>query len=157
MLTQPPSSVYLGGFGETLAKFENFVEIDPSGAVDAFGIPILKINMKFGDNELAMMKDMAVAGAEMLEAAGAVGVGSYVQPNPVPGWGIHEVGIARMGDDPKTSVLTQFCRTHDIDNLYVMDGSAFVSIACQNPTLTIMALAVRSTDRLLEEMKKGNV
>ena len=157
VLTQPQSSVYLGGFGETLAKFENFVEIDPSGAVDAFGIPILKINMKFGDNELAMMKDMAVAAAEMLEAAGAVGVGSYVQPNPVPGWGIHEVGIARMGDDPKTSVLTQFCRTHDIDNLYVMDGSAFVSIACQNPTLTIMALTVRSTDHLLEEMRKGNV
>jgi len=104
-----------------------------------------------------MMKDMAVAGAEMLEAAGAVGVGSYVQPNPVPGWGIHEVGIARMGDDPKTSVLTQFCRTHDIDNLYVMDGSAFVSIACQNPTLTIMALTVRACDYLMQEMKAGNV
>ena len=103
------------------------------------------------------MKDMAATAAEMLEAAGAVGVSSYVQPNAVPGWGIHEVGIARMGDDPKTSVLTQFCRTHDIDNLYVMDGSAFVSIACQNPTLTIMALAVRSTDHLLDEMRKGNV
>jgi choline dehydrogenase-like flavoprotein len=154
---QPQSGVYLGGFGETLAKFDNFIEIDPSGAVDAFGIPILKIHMKFGDNEQAMMKDMAVTAAEMLEAAGAVGVRSYVQPNPVPGWGIHEVGIARMGDDPKTSVLTQFCRTHDVDNLYVMDGSCFVSIACQNPTLTIMALAVRSTDHLLDEMKKGNV
>jgi glucoside 3-dehydrogenase (cytochrome c) catalytic subunit len=157
LLTQPQSGISLGGFGETLAKFDNFVEIDPSGAVDAFGIPTLKIHMKFGDNELAMMKDMAATAAEMLEAAGAVGVRSYVQPNPVPGWGIHEVGIARMGDDPKTSVLTQFCRTHDIDNLYVMDGSAFVSIACQNPTLTIMALAVRSTDHLLDEMKKGNV
>jgi glucoside 3-dehydrogenase (cytochrome c) catalytic subunit len=157
LLTQPQSGISLGGFGETLAKFDNFVEIDPSGAVDAFGIPTLKIHMKFGDNELAMMKDMAATAAEMLEAAGAVGVSSYVQPNPVPGWGIHEVGIARMGDDPKTSVLTQFCRTHDIDNLYVMDGSAFVSIACQNPTLTIMALAVRSTDHLLDEMKKGNV
>jgi glucoside 3-dehydrogenase (cytochrome c) catalytic subunit len=157
LLTQPQSGVSLGGFGETLAKFDNFVEIDPSGAVDTFGIPTLKIHMKFGDNELAMMKDMAATAAEMLEAAGAVGVSSYLRSNPVPGWGIHEVGIARMGDDPKTSVLTQFCRTHDIDNLYVMDGSAFVSIACQNPTLTIMALAVRSTDHLLDEMKKGNV
>jgi choline dehydrogenase-like flavoprotein len=154
---QAQTGIGLGGFGETLAKFENFVEIDPSGAVDAFGIPILKIHMKFGDNELAMMKDMAVTAAEMLEAAGAVGVRSFVQPNAVPGWGIHEVGIARMGEDPKTSVLTQFCRTHDIDNLYVMDGSAFVSIACQNPTLTIMALAVRSTDHVLDEMRKGNV
>jgi choline dehydrogenase-like flavoprotein len=75
----------------------------------------------------------------------------------VPGWGIHEVGIARMGSDPKTSVLNQFCRTHDIENLYVMDGSCFVSIACQNPTLTIMAITVRSTDQLMDEMKKGNV
>ncbi len=154
---QPQSGVHLGGFGETLAKFENFVEIDPSGAVDAFGIPTLRIHMKFGDNELAMMKDMAVTAAEMLEAAGAVGVQSYVLPNPVPGWGIHEVGIARMGADPKTSVLTSFCRTHDVENLYVMDGSAFVSIACQNPTLTIMALTVRSTDYLLDEMRKGHV
>ena len=109
---------------------------------------MLKINMKFGDNELAMMKDMAVAGAEMLEAAGAMGVGRTSQPNPVPGWGIHEVGIARMGDDPKTSVLTPFCQTHDVKNLFVMDGSASSRSRCQNPTLTIMALTVRSTDHL---------
>ena len=113
--------------------------------------------MTFGDNEFAMMKDMAATAAEMIEASGAKFVQSYVQPNPVPGWGIHEVGIARMGDDPKTSVLNAFCQTHDVKNLFVMDGSCFVSIACQNPTLTIMAITVRSTDHLLEEMRKGNV
>jgi glucoside 3-dehydrogenase (cytochrome c) catalytic subunit len=125
--------------------------------VDTFGIPILRVHMTWSDNERAMMKDMAATAAEMLEAAGAKNVQSGVHPNPVPGWGIHEVGIARMGDDPKTSVLTQFCRTHDVGNLYVMDGSCFVSIGCQNPTLTIMAIAARSTDHLLEEMRKGNV
>ncbi len=147
----------LGGFGETLARFENHVEIDPDGKVDAWGIPVLKVHMAFGDNEKAMMKDMAASAAEMLEAAGATNVSQNLDPNTVPGWGIHEVGTARMGADPKTSVLDAFCRTHDVPNLYVMDGSCFVSIACQNPTLTIMALAVRSTDSLLERMKQGEV
>ena len=149
--------ISLGGFGETLARFENHVEIDPDGTVDAWGIPVLKVHMAFGDNEKAMMKDMAASAAEMLEAAGATRVTQNLDPNTVPGWGIHEVGTARMGTDPKTSVLDAFCRTHDVPNLYVMDGSCFVSIACQNPTLTIMALAVRSTDSLLERMKQGDV
>ena len=113
--------------------------------------------MAFGDNEQAMMKDMATSAAEMLEAAGATHVRQNIDPKTVPGWGIHEVGTARMGGDPKTSVLNAFCQSHDVPNLYVMDGSSFVSIACQNPTLTIMALAVRSTDHMLEEMRKGNV
>ena len=75
----------------------------------------------------------------------------------VPGWGIHEVGIARMGADPKTSVLNEFCRTHDIDESLRHGRLGFVPIACQNPTLTIMALAVRSTDHLLDEMKEGAI
>ena len=139
-LMTPMGGVYLGGFGETLGRKENFVEIDPGGTVDKFGIPVLKVTMAFGENEFAMMKDMAATAAEMLEASGAKFVQSFNRPNPVPGWGIHEVGIARMGADAKTSVLNGFCQTHDIDNLFVMDGSSFVSIACQNPTLTIMAL-----------------
>ena len=125
--------------------------------MDTFGIPVLKVSMTFGDNEFAMMKDMATTAAEMLHAAGAGIVQQFNRPNPVPGWGIHEVGIARMGSDPKKSVLNGFCQTHDVKNLFVMDGSCFVSIACQNPTLTIMAITVRSTDQLMDEMKKGNV
>ena len=100
---------------------------------------------------------MAASAAEMLEAAGAAHIRQKFNLNTVPGWGIHEVGTARMGADPKTSILDAFCRTHDVPNLYVMDGSCFVSIACQNPTLTIMALAVRSTDHLLDRMRAGEV
>ena len=145
----------LGGFGECLARWDNYVEIDPN-VVDAFGIPALRIHMAYGDNERALVEDMAASAAEMLEAAGAKNVQSNAEMS-TPGWGIHEVGIARMGDDPKASVLTPFQQTHDVKNLFVMDGSSFPSTACQNPTLTIMALCVRSCDHLLQRMKRGEV
>ena len=151
------TTVGMGAFGECLARFDNFVELDPLGKKDIFGIPVLKINMTFGDNEAAMIPDMAESAAEMLEAAGAKNISPYMHLDRIPGWSIHEVGVARMGRDKKKSVLNEFQRTHDVSNLYVMDGSGFTSGACQNPTLTIMALAVRSTDSLLEEMRKGNV
>jgi len=147
----------LGGFGECLARFENFVEIDPGGTADAFGIPAIKIHMTWSDNERAMMKDMTASAVEMLEAAGASRVFPNIEQEAVPGYGIHEAGIARMGEDPKTSVLNQFCQTHDVENLFVMDASSFVSIACQNPTLTIMALAVRSSDYLKDALRKGDL
>jgi choline dehydrogenase-like flavoprotein len=153
---QPVGYLNLGGFGETLARFENHVEIDPSGMVDAFGIPVLRVEMTWSNNELAMMKDMAATAAEMLEAAGATKVVPELR-TAVPGYGIHEAGLARMGADPKTSVLTQFCQAHDMKNLFVMDASCFVSIGCQNPTLTIMAVAVRSTDYLMQEMRAGAI
>jgi glucoside 3-dehydrogenase (cytochrome c) catalytic subunit len=152
----PMTSIGLSGFGECLPRRENHVEIDPK-VVDVFGIPVLRISMGWSDNERAMIPDMAESAAEMLEAAGAKNVRSWTVPDRIPGMGIHEVGIARMGNDPKTSVLNQFQQTHDIKNLFVMDGSCFVSSGCQNPTLTIMALAVRSTDYLLGEMKKGSL
>ena len=113
--------------------------------------------MKFGENEHAMIDDMAVSGAQMLEAAGAKNIHSFKVHDREPGRGIHEVGVARMGLDPKKSVLNSFQQSHDIPNLFVMDGSGFVSSACQNPTLTIMALALRSTDYLMGEMKRGNI
>ena len=154
---QPASAVRLVGFGECLPYFENFVEIDPSGQVDAFGIPILKIHVGWGENERAMIPDMAESAAEMMEAAGAKSIEPFAQPDRVPGYGIHEVGVARMGRDPKTSVLNQYQQSHEVPNVFVMDGSGFTSGACQNPTLTIMALAVRSSDYLLAEMKRGNL
>jgi len=152
----PQTSVRVVGFGECLARYENHVAIDPT-VVDTFGIPVLRISMQFGDNERAMIKDMAKTGVQMMEAAGARNVQPFEVPDRVPGYGIHEVGVARMGESPKTSVLNQFMQTHDVKNLFVMDGSCFVSIGCQNPTLTIMALAVRSCEYLMSEMKKGNV
>jgi choline dehydrogenase-like flavoprotein len=155
-IRQPVGYLNLGGFGEALARFENRVEIDPSGMVDAFGIPVLRVEMTWSNNELSMMKDMAATAAEMLEAAGATDVVPELR-TAVPGYGIHEAGLARMGADPKISVLNQFCQAHDVKNLFVMDASCFVSIGCQNPTLTIMAVAVRSTDYLLQEMKAGSI
>jgi choline dehydrogenase-like flavoprotein len=154
-LQEPETSLHLGGFGESLGHWENCVEIDPT-VRDAFGIPVLRINMTYGANEQAMLKDMAESAAEMLEAAGAKNIRPHLKES-TPGWAIHEVGIARMGSDPKTSVLNAFLQTHDVKNLFVMDGAGFPSTGCQNPTLTIMALTVRSCDYLMQEMKKGNV
>ena len=152
----PEIALGLGGFGECLARWDNYVEIDPN-VKDVFGIPVLRIHMTFGENEHAMIDDMAESAAEMLAAAGAKNVSPFKVHNREPGRGIHEVGIARMGNDPKKSVLNPFQQSHDVKNLFVMDASGFPSSACQNPTLTIMALAVRSCDYLMGEMKRGNV
>lgn len=152
----PVWKVGLGGFGECLPRWENRVEINPN-VKDIFGIPALHIDMAYGENERAMIEDMAVTAAEMLETAGAKNIRPFTVPSREPGRAIHEVGVARMGHDPKRSVLNQFQQTHDIKNLFVMDGAGFTSSACQNPTLTIMALAVRSCDYLMGEMKCGNI
>jgi choline dehydrogenase-like flavoprotein len=154
---EPRAVIRLAGFGECLPYFDNKVEIDPSGQVDTYGIPILRIDMKWGENERAMVADMAVGGAELLEAAGAKNVEPYTVPDRIPGYGIHELGVARMGNDPKKSVLNPHQQAHDVPNLFVMDGASFPSGACQNPTLTIMALAVRSSDYLLAELKRGSL
>src|SRR5579863_3499741 len=151
----PVTAVNLSGFGECLARWENHVEPNP-GVADAYGIPVLRISAKLRENELAMAKDMVDSGMEMLDAVGARNLTAQPVPAP-PGAAIHEVGVARMGDNAKTSALNSFQQTHDIPNLFVMDGSGFPSSACQNPTLTIMALCVRSCDNLLGEMRRGNL
>lgn len=148
-------SMSLSGYGECLPRWENYIEIDPN-VVDAFGIPVLRFHVKYGDNEWAQVRDMAVASAEMLEAAGAKNVRPFALGS-LPGESNHNLGCARMGNNPKTSVLNPFQQTHDIPNLLVLDGSGFVSSPCQNPTLTLMSLAVRSTDHLIGELKRGNV
>jgi len=152
----PVTSVRLAGFGEVLPRYDNFIEIDRA-VVDAYGIPVLRITMSWGENEKKMIPDMAATAAQMMEAAGAKNIQPYTIPNRVPGFGIHEMGTARMGSDPKTSVLNQYLQAHDVKNLFVMDASSFVSGGCQNPTLTIMALAVRGCDYMMEEMKKGTL
>ena len=106
---------------------------------------------------MSMGDHMAVTAAQMMEAAGAKNIRQFTFANRIPGFGIHEMGTARMGSDSKTSVLNQYLQAHDISNLYVMDASSFVSGGCQNPTLTIMALAVRGCNHLMAEMKRGNI
>jgi choline dehydrogenase-like flavoprotein len=155
-LRDPVISFGLAGFGECLPYYSNFVEIDKN-VNDVFGIPVLKISMEWGENEKKMIPDMAESAADIMEAAGGRNIRPYSRMDRVPGWGIHEMGCARMGKDKKTSVLNQFQQSHDVANLFVMDAASFTSGACQNPTLTIMALAVRSTDYLLGEMKAGRV
>jgi len=152
-LLDPRASLEITGFGEVLPRWDNFIEIDP-GVKDIYGIPVLRIHISDGENERAMIKDMGDSAGEMLEAAGAKNVHTYAHPS-APRWALHEAGIARMGSDPRKSVLNQFQQTHDIANLYVMDAAGFTSNPCQNPTLTIMALCVRSCDYLMQELKRG--
>ncbi|HZS10271.1 MAG TPA: GMC family oxidoreductase [Blastocatellia bacterium] len=139
-----------------LSRFENFVEIDPGGVVDAWGVPVLKIHIQHSDNEREMAKDAAQCSEEILRAAGAE-VTSTGGVMTAPGRIIHELGTARMGSDPKTSVLNKYNQTHDVKNVFVTDGAAFVGAANQNPTLTILALTIRACEYLADEMKRGNL
>ncbi|HLI35653.1 MAG TPA: GMC family oxidoreductase [Terriglobia bacterium] len=145
--------ISIGSFGEVLPRAENYVEIDPV-VKDAWGIPVLRFNIEWGPNELAMAKDMIETQREMFRAAGIETLSERTKPLP-PGWSIHEAGTARMGDDPKKSVLNKFNQCHDIKNLYVADAACFVSSSEKNPTLTILALAMRAADHIAEEMKRG--
>lgn len=146
----------LVGFGECLPYKHNRVTLNRN-VTDIFGIPVLHIDVSWGENEKKMIRDMAVSAAEMMEAAGAKNVKAFTREDRIPGYAIHEMGSARMGSDPKSSVLNQFQQSHDVKNLFVMDAAGFPSGACQNPTLTIMAMAVRSTDYLIEELKRRNI
>jgi choline dehydrogenase-like flavoprotein len=139
-----------------LSRFENFAEIDPDGVVDAWGVPVLRIHIQHSDNERAMAKDAAECSEEILRAAGAEVVSTGGRMT-APGRIIHELGTARMGSDPKTSVLNKFNQMHDVKNVFVTDGAAFVGAANQNPTLTILALTMRACDYLADELKRGNV
>lgn len=147
--------ISMGAFGEVLPRYENEVSLDPA-VKDAWGVPALRFNYKFGENEKKMAKEMAVSAREMFEAAGFE-ITSNTSDILTEGWSIHELGTARMGTDPKTSVLNQFQQAHDVKNLLVVDGSGFTSASAQNPTWTIMALCWRSCEHLMDEMKKGEV
>ena len=152
---QRPWRINLSGFGECLPSSDNFCTLDKE-RVDAWGIPVLHISAAFGDNEKKMFKDMADTAMEMLEAVGAEDVTRKEEMAPF-GLTIHEVGTARMGNDPKTSVLNRWQQAHDVSNLFVMDGAVFPSSACQNPTITIMALAARASDYLVEQFRTGSL
>jgi choline dehydrogenase-like flavoprotein len=144
-----------GIMGEVLARYENHVSIDKN-VVDAWNIPALRIDTKYTDNEFNMARDAVDTSIALAEAAGFEVLTKNYDPNP-PGYSIHELGTCRMGDDPKTSVLNKWCQSHDAKNLFVVDGSSFVSSGWQNPTMTILALAMRSSEYLAEQMRQGNV
>ena len=145
----------LGTSSECLARYENYVKLDPH-VKDAWGIPALNMNVTWSDNEMRLFHYSADAGAEMLLAAGAEDIRKITTPR-WPGGATHEVGTARMGDDPRKSVLNKWNQAHDVKNLFVTDGAAFVTTGCVNPTLTMMALARRASEYLVEAAKRGEL
>jgi choline dehydrogenase-like flavoprotein len=138
--------------GEGLQNRNNFVDIDPE-VKDAWGIPAARIQMTFGENEQAMVKDMVETGIKILEAAGAVVTGWQASPS-IPGGQIHEQGTCRMGNDPKHFVTNRWGQCHDVPNLVLGDGSLHVTCATENPTVTILALSMRNADHLAELVRK---
>jgi choline dehydrogenase-like flavoprotein len=138
-------------FGEMLPHPDNRVTLDPT-RTDRWGVPVARITCRHRDNELAMRRDMVDACGEILAAARFTAWRSNTELS-TPGLANHEMGTVRMGDDPKTSALNPFCQSWEVKNLFVMDGACFVTQACQNPTLTILALAARSADYLLSTFR----
>jgi len=141
----------MGAFGECLPYKDNTVSLH-SDKVDRFGVPLMRFDVRFRENELRMMADARTQGEAMLKAAGLVNVKSS-EGEHVPGDAIHEMGGARMGSDPKTSVLNRWGQAHDASNLYVTDGAQMASVSCVNPSLTFMALTVRAADHAVRTMR----
>lgn len=150
-----PWRMSIGGFGECLPNHGNYVEVDKNKP-DAWGIPTLKIHAQWSDNERAMSKDIAFQAGEMLAAAGAKDINVF-QEMTSPGLAIHELGTARMGRDPKTSVLNEHNQAHDMKNLFMSDGACMVSSSCVNPSLTYMALTARACDYAVSQMKRNEL
>jgi len=143
---------WMRALGEVLPDRDNRVTVDPA-KVDAWGIPVASIDCGYGENERRMARDQLEALSEIVERAGMQPRTTHSELGP-PGISIHEVGTARMGDDPETSVLDRFNRSWDVENLFVTDGSCFTSSGYQNPTLTMMALTVRACEHHLEKLRK---
>lgn len=153
--------VGLSGRGEAIARRENRCEIDPD-VVDQFGIPVLRFDYKWSDYERYQARHMQDTFEEVIHAMGGIPLGD--KPTKEQDWGllkpgqiIHEVGTTRMGDDPKTSVTNKYCQLHDADNVFVVDAGPFTSQADKNCTWTIMALAMRTSEFIVEQYKKKNI
>jgi choline dehydrogenase-like flavoprotein len=144
----------MGSFGKVVAKPENRVTVDPNRK-DSSGIPIATVHFRFGDNDVALWRDSNQSWAEICsKIKGTLFMENRVRP---AGFASHEVGTARMGKDPKTSVLNSYCQAHEVKNLFVTDGSAFTTSSEKNPTLTIMALSLRAADYIKEQRRKGEL
>lgn len=150
-----PWMIYISGFGEMLPDPENRVTLN-ADQTDQWGIPTVHISCTHGENERKMAKQIIADGKAMIEAAGGTVVAAMEEPGE-PGLGIHEMGTARMGRDPKTSVLNGYNQAHDVPNLFITDGSAMASSGCQNPSLTYMALSARAAHHAVEFLKEGKV
>jgi len=141
--------------GETIPKESNYVTLDKT-LKDQWGIPQLKISVDYDDNDEKMKKDYVEQLTEMFTSAGFTNIKASTD-NRAPGLDIHEMGGARMGNDPKTSVLNRWNQMHAVKNVFVTDGACMTSTSCQNPSLTYMAFTARAADYAVSEMKKGNI
>ncbi|MBL7813991.1 MAG: GMC family oxidoreductase [Saprospiraceae bacterium] len=156
-LTKPGNwTIGFGGFGEVLPNPNNRMYLDPSKK-DKWGIPMIVFDAAFGDNEIAMRKDMMNSAMEMLDAAGFKNIAGNNRQDVHLGLGIHEMGTARMGRDPKTSVLNAYNQVHACKNVFVTDGAAMASSSCVNPSITYMALTARAADFAVKALKKKDL
>ncbi len=146
---------YISGFGEMLPNPNNRVTLSKTRK-DKWGIPLVEIDCALGPNEMKMTKQILADGKAMIEAAGGMVVSQATEPG-TPGLGIHEMGTACMGKDPKTSVLNKWNQAHDVPNLFITDGAAMASSGCQNPSLTYMALSARAAHHATEFLKGGTI
>jgi len=155
-LTEPGQwSMGIGGFGELLPYHDNKISLDHEHK-DKWGLPILAMDAVIRDNEKKMRKDIVAEAKAMLESAGVKNINTWDNGHNI-GDGIHEMGSARMGRDPKTSVLNEHNQVWDAKNVFVTDGAMMTSSACQNPSLTYMAMTARAANFAVEELKKGNL
>jgi choline dehydrogenase-like flavoprotein len=145
----------MGGFGETLPYHENKITLDKTKK-DKWGLNVLAFDVEYKENEKKMRKDMLNDAIEMLTIAGVKNIQGS-EGDGTLGRGIHEMGSARMGKDPKTSVLNSFNQIWDAPNVFVTDGAFMTSAACQNPSLTYMAFTARAAEHAVSELKKGNL
>ena len=143
------------GYCECLPRHDNYVDLDPDRK-DAWGVPLPRIHWSWSDNETALREDMKTQAAEMLEAAGCTNVSTYDDDAPM-GFSVHEMGTARMGRDPRTSVLNAHNQAHDVPNLFVTDGACMASSSCVNPSATYMALTARAAGYAVDELKRRNL
>ena len=155
-ITKPgPWNIGFQAQAEMLPQFHNHVKINHK-ILDPWGMPTLDIDCSMGINEDNMDKDIAMVSREMQEAGGFKDI-NIVHNTGKPGIGIHEVGTARMGRDPKTSILNGWNQMHAVKNVFVTDGACMTSSANQNPSITYMALTARAVDHAVSELKKGNM
>ncbi|MBZ5857304.1 GMC family oxidoreductase [Flavihumibacter profundi] len=155
------TQVGMAGRGTALARKENFCEIDPN-VVDKFGIPVLRFNYTWSNEEIKQAKHMIDTFQEIMHQMGAVITSTIQGPETnygleAPGRIIHEVGTVRMGNDPKTSALNKWCQAHDCKNLFVVDAAPFVQQGDKNATWTILALSMRTAEYILDQRKKQNI
>jgi len=155
-LLQPgPWEFFITGFAECLPYHENKVSLDKSN-LDKWGQPTLAIDCEFKENEKALNKQIRADAVEMLQAAGVKEVLGFDNEHE-PGFGIHEMGTARMGRDPKTSVLNGTNQVHGAPNVFVTDGACMTSSSCVNPSLTYMAITARAAHHAVSELKNNNI